>query len=90
MVKGMNRRVVVVKSPDQKVFEQAIFIVKDQGGADAGANILQEAEQVANEYLSGITASPQRFLKRIPPLLWAVLGALFTGAVWLALHFLGI
>lgn len=29
MVKGISRRVVVVDSPDQRFFEQAIFIVRN-------------------------------------------------------------
>ena len=92
VVKGTNKRVVVVKSPDQNIFEQAIFIVRDRGGpgGDGSANIMKEAEKVANEYMSGITASPRSFLKRIPPLACAAIGALLTGAVWLVLHFIGI
>ena len=92
VVKGTNRRVVVVKSPDQKIFEQAIFIVKDQksAGGEGGTNILREAEKVANEYLSGISVSSRSLLSRLPPAAFAVLGALFTGAVWLILRFLGI
>ena len=29
LVKGISRRVIVVDSPDPKLFEQAIFIVKN-------------------------------------------------------------
>ena len=29
MVKGISRQVIVVHSPDPKLFEQAIFILKD-------------------------------------------------------------
>ena len=29
MVKGVSRQVIVVHSPDPKLFEQAIFILKD-------------------------------------------------------------
>lgn len=32
MVKGISRRVVVVDSPDQRFFEQAIFIVRNDAG----------------------------------------------------------
>ena len=90
MVKGTNRRVVVVKSPDQDVFEQAIFIIRDRSGAGGKAEILKEAEKVANEYLSTIAPASRSFLKRIPPLAFAVFGALLTGAVWLVLHFFGL
>ena len=29
MVKGITRQVILVKSPDPKLFEEAIFIVKE-------------------------------------------------------------
>lgn len=34
MVKGISRRVVVVDSPDQRFFEQAIFIVRNDAGGE--------------------------------------------------------
>ena len=34
MVKGVSRRVVVVKSPDPKWFEQAIFLLREEAGAE--------------------------------------------------------
>ena len=34
MVKGISRRVVVVESPDQRYFEQAIFIVRNEAVGD--------------------------------------------------------
>ena len=30
MVKGITRQVILVKSPDPKLFEEAIFIVKEE------------------------------------------------------------
>ena len=30
MVKGVTRQVILVKSPDPRLFEQAIFIVKEE------------------------------------------------------------
>ena len=47
MVKGVYRRVVVVRPEDGTAFEQAIFIVKDGGGQD----VMREACQVAERYL---------------------------------------
>ena len=32
MVKGISRRVIVVDSPDPQIFEQAIFILRTDGG----------------------------------------------------------
>ena len=38
MVKGISRRVILVKSPDPRLFEEAIFIVREDAlnrGVDA-------------------------------------------------------
>ena len=37
MVKGVTRQVVVVKSPDPKLFEQAIFLLREEA-LDQGAS----------------------------------------------------
>ena len=34
MVKGISRRVVVLDSPDQRFFEQAIFIVRNDAAGE--------------------------------------------------------
>ena len=33
MVKGISRQVIVVQSPDKKLFDQAIFILKEDAVA---------------------------------------------------------
>ena len=50
MVKGISRRVVVVRPEHSKVFEEAIFIVRDGGGPPCDA--LREACRVAERYLA--------------------------------------
>ena len=88
VVKGTSKRIVVVKSPDPKVFEEAIFIVKEDFLSRGGrADALKEAQQVANAYVRGAVASPSR-RRRLPPLAWAIIGALISGGVLLLLHFL--
>ncbi len=60
VVKGTTHRVIVVKSPDERYFEEAIFIVRDdilqERGADSAA-VLKEARKAANAYL-GIKQIP--------------------------------
>lgn len=92
VVKGLNKRVVVIKSPDPKIFEQAIFIVREdyRSGSGREVDVLKEAEKVANDYLKNAVSVSQKFLSKIPPLLFAASGALVTALVCLALHFLGI
>lgn len=79
MVKGTSRQVIVVHSPEQKIFEQAIFILKDGvvGEGITDEELLKEAKQAAGEGLSR-----HRRLRLSGPA-WAFTGAMATGAVWL-------
>lgn len=54
MVKGISRRVIVVRSPDPRYFEEAIFIVKEDITAKEGIStqdLLKEAQSVADNYV---------------------------------------
>lgn len=89
MVKGTSKRIVVVKSPDPKVFEQAIFIVKEDFlGRGGRGDALREAQQVANAYIRSAVATPTRLLHRLPLLAWAGIGTGLAGLVGLLLYFL--
>lgn len=78
MVKGISKQVIVVHSPDPKLFEQAIFILKDeaveQGITDEA--LLKEAQQAIR------MPDKKRYLRYYGPV-WACGGALATAAVWL-------
>ena len=65
MVKGVSRRVVVVKSPDPKWFEQAIFLLREEAGAEDAPEeqVLKRAQEVADAYL--LRTSPQGKRRRI-------------------------
>ncbi len=81
MVKGISRQVIVVHSPDPKLFEQAIFILKEDAAQNGVTDeaLLKEAERAI------------RIGERIPKkrrlsyygAFWAAIGALATGLVWL-------
>ena len=79
MVKGFSRQVIVVHSPEQKLFEQAIFILKDgvvkEGITDQ--QLLQEAKKAAGE------GTLRKRKKSIQGPVWACGGAMVTGLVWL-------
>ena len=80
MVKGISRQVIVVNSPDQKLFEQAIFILNDEAVAKGITDemLLKSADKLLRnsqkEKRLGIFAYGS---------VWAGLGALATGLVWL-------
>ena len=82
MVKGIARRVVVVKSPDPKVFDEAIFIVREETGRGPGVTtqqLLREAQSVAESFARSQSGS------RFPTLPWwafSLMGAGGMGAVW--------
>ena len=80
MVKGVSRQVIVVHSPDPKLFEQAIFILKDEAIGDRGVTdeaLLKEAKQLINT-----PTAKKRPLRMYGPV-WACGGALLTGMAWL-------
>ncbi len=78
MVKGISRQVIVVNSPEQKLFEQAIFILKDEAVVKGGVTddmLLKAADKLLRSSGTG--------KKRLPGSVWACAGALATGLVWL-------
>ena len=84
MVKGITRRVIVIKSPDRKLFEEAIFIVKEDALNDTGVtpdDIIKEAQDVADNYIRQNLKSGRRV--KLPAPLFALIGAAFTGFIWL-------
>ena len=80
MVKGISRQVIVVEAPEPKLFEQAIFILKD----DMGEGITDEV--LLKEARQAIQGSDKTARKRhiwLYGAFWAAAGALSTGMVWL-------
>ena len=75
MVKGISRQVILVHSPDRKLFEQAIFILRDDAQEVTEEALMKEAERLIR--------FPQVKHSWKGPL-WAAAGALVTGMVWLA------
>ena len=79
MVKGISRQVIVVHAPEPKLFEQAIFVLKEDAVGEGISDdaLLKEAQNAIREgegkkrhlYLYGAV--------------WAAGGALLTGLIWL-------
>ena len=86
MVKGLSRRVIVVDSPDPHIFEQAIFIVRNDAAVGSGGvtsqQVVDQAIRIAKDYARTHGAPPRRRL-RMSPWLAALLGGAAIGAVWL-------
>ncbi|MBO5868848.1 MAG: hypothetical protein J6Q54_08075 [Oscillospiraceae bacterium] len=85
MVKGISRQVIVVQAPDPELFEQAIFILKDEAVSGKGVTeemLLKEAHRLIN------ANSSKKSNHKILRFLWAGTGALVTGLLWLICAFL--
>lgn len=89
MVKGNTRQVIVVKSPDPKLFEQAIFLLREDALEKHGVGereLLEQARRVANGYIAG--NSPAKKWRRLPAPAWAAIGAAPVCLAWLLSLFL--
>ena len=84
MVKGISRRVVVVRPDEHGMFEQAIFLVRDCTVPRSDA--VREACRIANRYVAG-----RRTRRRSPWVRLAVAfasGAVLASGGWAALWLL--
>ena len=84
MVKGITRQVILVKSPDPRLFEEAIFLVKEEALNREGVEpeeIIREAKRAAGGYLRD-NRRWNRKLRTLPGPLWGVAGAAAVSAVW--------
>lgn len=81
MVKGISRRVIVVDSPDPRIFEQAIFILRGDSGGVSQQQLVDQAVRIAKSYARSHGAPKRRF--RIKPALWGLAGAAAIGLTWL-------
>ena len=81
MVKGISRQVLVVQGAEPKLFEQAIFILRDNAPEITEDALLKEAERLMQ------SGNPKRKLWHYGAF-WASLGAGVTGMIWLLTIFL--
>ena len=81
MVKGISRQVILVQSPEPKMFEQAIFILNDKaiGEGITDDALLKEAQQAIRGHEK---PSGKRHLY-LYGAVWATGGALLMGLAWL-------
>ena len=79
MVKGISRQVIVVHSPEPKLFEQAIFILREDAREVTDEQLLKEANRALH------SASPEGHLAKLfrSGPMWACGGAAATALIWL-------
>lgn len=91
VLKGLSRKVIIVKSPDPDIFEQAIFIVRDDflsGQGIGEKELLRQAQAAANGYVEN-THGWHRGRDRLT-WLWAGLAAGVLCIGWTVLRLFGI
>lgn len=84
MVKGVSKQVIVVRQPEAKLFEQAIFLLRDDAAAVTDEELLRQANEAADDCLrrhAGSEKKPRRF--RWSAVAFTLLGAASTGLAWL-------
>ncbi len=82
MIKGISRRVVVVRSPDRRFFEEAIFIVREGILTKPGVTadqVVAEAQRVADGFVHRNRAP---WYDKIPAPGYVALGALLATVLW--------
>ena len=82
MIKGISKRVVVVRSPDRRFFEEAIFIVKEGAAGVPGVTaqqVVDEARRVADGF---VRKHHSKWYQSIPAVGYMVFGALIASALW--------
>ena len=80
MVKGISRQVIVVDAPEPRLFDQAIFILKENMGEGiTDEALLKEARQI----IHGTDKTERKRHLYLYGAFWATGGALLTGLAWL-------
>lgn len=67
MVKGISKRVIVVKTPVNGMFEQAIFILKDgsfSANSVKSSDVVAEAKAVVDDYVRTHCRAKHRRISR--------------------------
>ena len=90
MVKGISRRVIVVRTPDPRFFEQAVFFLREDALHREGVTadqVLSEAKRVAAGCMR--RSQPAEGKSRIPAgARWCALGVAVSSLVWSLICFL--
>ena len=84
MVKGINRQVIVVKSPDPTLFEEAIFLLRQDAVEERNDpdEIIRQARLAADGYLNACALPLRRH--RAHGALLVLLGAGLASLLWWA------
>ena len=86
VVKGVTRQVVVVRTPDPALFDEAIFLVRSGAVGTDGVTdeqLLREAKAAAGRYVTSRVRGGRLGHIGLGQLLCALAGAALVGLAWL-------
>ena len=86
MVKGINRQVIVVRPPDQKLFEQAIFLLRPDAQDNCNVTqdeLLRQAQQAAKGYSTAHLPGGRLRESLVSRLVWSLAGGGLVGLAWM-------
>jgi len=81
MVKGVTRQVIVLRPREEKLFDQAIFLLREDAQPVTDEALLKQARRAANQYLSRQHRSQSR-LRHLITAGYLALGAAAASFVW--------
>ena len=82
MIKGIGKRVVVLTDPTSKIYEQAIFILRQDAPERPDKDMLSEAERIINAHIFSSARGPLRRKEKgwLPFLAISITVSLLVGA----------
>ena len=93
MVKGISKRVIVVKTPVGSLFDEAIFIINENAASSSDVSadtIIEEACTLADDYVRLNCTEKRHPIKKafLFPAVCSMLSALLTTLIFLFILFL--
>lgn len=89
VLRGIGRNVVIVRSPDPKIFEEAIFIVREDYLSSPGAGraeLLRQAQSAADGYITATLGKRRGRRPGLPAAIYTACAALGAVLTWLTLQ----
>ena len=86
MVKGINRQVIVVRPPDQELFEQAIFLLRPDAQQSCNVtqdDLLKQAQAAARGYSTAHIPGGRCRARLAERLFWILAGGGMVGLAWI-------
>ncbi len=81
MIKGIGKRVVVLTDPASKIYEQAIFILKQESDTPCETDLVKEAERIINAHIFSSAMPKRRSIRKdwLPVLAVSITVSLLVG-----------